>query len=182
MRQVVTVVVALLLLLLQSTVLEFAPLFMVTPSLGLLVVLHTGLSPKWPPSQAALVAFCIGYLFDLVSGAPCGVHALVFVIMSIFVRLTATRFAIPRVGIQVLIAFTTSLITALLVVLVRAQVSHAGGYQGLPQAPIEALLTALFAPPVLWLFGRIDGQLSPGQKNMGFPRDQRRALVNRLHR
>jgi hypothetical protein len=44
MRSAVTLFVAYLLLILQSTVLELAPMHMVTPSLGLLVVLHVGFS------------------------------------------------------------------------------------------------------------------------------------------
>ena len=82
MRSAATLAVAYLLLILQSTVLELAPMHMATPSLGLLVVLHVGLSPKWTTSSAAVVSFVTGYLFDLVSGAPQGVHAFVFVLMS----------------------------------------------------------------------------------------------------
>jgi len=50
MRSIVTLVFAYLLLILQSTVLELAPVRMAAPSLGLLVVLHVGLSPKWSVS------------------------------------------------------------------------------------------------------------------------------------
>ena len=42
-----------------------------------------------------------------------------------------------------------SLLAALLVVMVRAQVASEGGYGGLRQAPLEALLTALCGPPLL---------------------------------
>jgi hypothetical protein len=48
-------------LILQSTVLEIAPVHMAAPSLGLLVVMHVGLSGKWSISSAALVAFATGY-------------------------------------------------------------------------------------------------------------------------
>ena len=65
MRSAVTLFVAYLLLILQSTVLELAPVHMVTPSLGLLVVLHVGFSSKWTVSSAAVVSFATGYLFDL---------------------------------------------------------------------------------------------------------------------
>ena len=47
MRSLLTLLVAYILLVLQSTVLELAPVRMAAPSLGLLVVLHVGLSPKW---------------------------------------------------------------------------------------------------------------------------------------
>ena len=46
MRSAITLFVAYLLLILQSTVLELAPMHMVAPSLGLLVVMHVGLSSK----------------------------------------------------------------------------------------------------------------------------------------
>ena len=45
MRSAATLIVAYLLLILQSTVLELAPVHMAVPSFGLLVVLHVGLSP-----------------------------------------------------------------------------------------------------------------------------------------
>src|SRR5262249_27812289 len=124
MRSAATLAVALCLLLLQSTVLEFAPVHMVTPSLGLLVALHLGLSEKWTPSSAALVAFCTGYLFDLVSGAPRGVHAFVFVAMSLFARALAARLAVRGVVMKACTGFVAGLLAALMVVVVRAQVSH----------------------------------------------------------
>ena len=45
-----------------------------------------GASSKWTISSAAVVSFATGYLFDLVSGAPQGVHAFVFVLMALFAR------------------------------------------------------------------------------------------------
>ena len=59
-------------------------------------MLHVGLSPKWTISSAAVVAFVTGYLFDLVSGAPQGVHAFVFVLMALFARALTTRVAVQR--------------------------------------------------------------------------------------
>jgi rod shape-determining protein MreD len=176
MRSAATLLVALLLLLLQSTVLEFAPVHLVTPSLGLLVVLHMGLSEKWTASSAAVVAFCAGYLFDLVSGAPRGVHAFVFVLMAVFARALAARLAVRGLIFKAATGFAASLLAAVLVVVVRAQVSHEGGYGGLRQAPFEALLTGLFGPPVLWLLARIDGRLDPARLRVGLARRRPRTL------
>jgi rod shape-determining protein MreD len=176
MRSAATLLVALLLLLLQSTVLEFAPVHMVTPSLGLLVVLHMGLSEKWTASAAAVVAFCTGYLFDLVSGSPRGVHAFVFVLMAMFARALAARLAVRGPVFKASAGFVAALVAALLVVVVRAQVSQEGGYGGLRQAPIEALLTGLFGPPVLWLLARIEGRLDPARMRVGLARRRPRSL------
>jgi hypothetical protein len=62
MRSALALLVAYLLLILQSTVLELAPVRMAAPSLGLLVVLHVGLSGKWSLSSGAMVTFVTGYL------------------------------------------------------------------------------------------------------------------------
>jgi hypothetical protein len=59
---------------------------------------------------------------------------------------------------------------------VRAQVSHEGGYGGLRQAPSEALLTGLFGPLVLWLLARVDGRLDPARLRVGLARRRPRTL------
>ena len=173
MRSAATLFVAYLLLILQSTVLEMAPVHMAVPSFGLLVVLHVGLSPsKWTISSAAIVAFATGYLFDLVSGAPQGVHAFVFTLMTLFARALTRRVAVNGI---VLGAATSvaSLLATFLVVLVRAQVAPEGGYGGLRQAPLEALLTAIFGPLVLSLFRRLDGRVDTARSRVGLARGPR---------
>ncbi len=176
MRSVVTLAASLVLLLVQSTLLEFAPPQLATPSLGLLVVLHVGLSSKWSPSSAALCAFCTGYLFDLVAGAPRGLHAFVFALMMLLARLGATRLVVRGVVLKAATAFVASLVAALLIVVVRAMVNPEGGYGGLAQAPLEALLTGLFGPPVLWLLERLDGRLDPARLRVGLSRRRPRPL------
>jgi rod shape-determining protein MreD len=180
MRSVATLFIALLLLLLQSTVLEFAPMHLVTPALGLLVVLHLGLSEKWTSSSAALVAFSTGYLFDLVSGAPRGVHAFVFVLMSLFARAVAARLAVRGLVFKAATSFVASLLAAVLVVVLRAQVSHDGNYGGLRQAPFEALLTGFFGPVVLWLLARVDGRLDPALQRVGLARRRQTGTLGGL--
>jgi rod shape-determining protein MreD len=177
MRSIATLAVGLLLLLLQSTVMEFAPVHLVTPSLGLLVVLYVGMAPlKWSPGSAVVVGFCLGYLFDLVSGAPRGVHAFVFVTVALIARVLAWRLAVRGIVLKGAISFVASMIAAFLIVVVRAQISPESGYGGLRQAPLEALLTATFGPPVLWLLARLDGRLDPALLRVGLARRRARAL------
>jgi rod shape-determining protein MreD len=177
MRSIATLAVGLVLLLLQSTVMEFAPVHLVTPTLGLLVVLYVGMAPlKWTPGSAAVVGFCMGYLFDLVSGAPRGVHALVFVSLALFARVLAWRLAVRGIVLQAAVSFVASILAAFLIVVVRAQISPESGYGGLSQAPLEALLTAVFGPPVLWLLARLDGRLDPALLRVGLARRRARAL------
>jgi rod shape-determining protein MreD len=169
-RSAATLTVAFLLLILQSTVLELAPVHLVAPSLGLLVVLHVGLSPKWTVSSAAVVSFITGYLFDLVSGAPQGVHAFVFVLMSLFARMLTTRVAVQGIVLGAATSFVASFLSAALVVIVRAQVAPEGGYGGLRQAPLEALFTGFAGPIVLGLFRRIDGKVDTARSRVGLAR------------
>ncbi len=175
MRSVATIIVAFLLILLQSMVLEFAPAPMVAPSLGLLVVLHVGLSPKWSISSAAVVGLCTGYLFDLVSGAPRGLHAFVFILMALFARLLMARLAVRGFVLKGATSFVASLVAAVLIIVVRAVVSPEGGY-GFRQAPLEALLTGFFGPPVLWLLARLDGRLDPARLRVGLARRRARPI------
>jgi rod shape-determining protein MreD len=173
MRSALTLIIAYLLLILQSTVLELAPVRMAAPSLGLLVVLHVGLSGKWSLSSGAVVAFATGYLLDLVSGAPQGVHAFVLVLMTLFARVLSTRVAVTGVVLTAATSFVASLISALLIVIVRAQVAPEGGYGGLRQAPLEALLTAFAGPLVLGLLRRIDGKVDAARTRVGLARGPR---------
>lgn len=170
MRSLLTLVVAYLLLILQSTVLQLAPVGVAAPSLGLLVVLYVGLSPKWTVSAASIVALCTGYLLDLVSGAPQGVHALVFILMAVAARALSTRVAVQGLVLGAATSFVASLLAAVLVVMVRAQVAPDSGYGGLRQAPLEALLTGLCGPPVLGLLRRIDGKLEAARARVGLAR------------
>jgi rod shape-determining protein MreD len=173
MRSLLTLFVAYLLLILQSTVLEIAPVRMAAPSLGLLVVLYVGISPKWTLSAASIVSLCTGYLLDLVSGAPQGVHALVFILVAVAGRALSTRVAVQGVVLSAATAFVASLFGAALVVMVRAQVAPESGYGGLRQAPLEALLTGLCGPVVLGLLRRIDGKLESARARVGLARGPR---------
>jgi hypothetical protein len=59
---------------------------------------------------------------------------------------------------------------AALIVIVRAQVAPEGGYGGLRQAPVEALLTGIVAPLVLGLFRRVDGKVDSARSRVGLTR------------
>jgi rod shape-determining protein MreD len=175
-RSAATLALAFLLLLLQSMVLEMVPVHIASPSFGLLVVLYVGLSPKWTLSSMAIVAFATGYLFDLVSGAPRGTHALVYVIVALIARTLTARLAVRGFVLKAATAFAASLAASLLIAVVRALVSPEGGYAGLRMAPLEALLTGLLAPFVLWLLERLDGRIDAGLRlRVGFARRRPRA-------
>jgi len=83
----------------------------------------------------------------------------VFVLMAVFARALSVRVAVTGIVMAAAASFVASLLAALLIVVVRAQVAPEGGYGGLRQAPVEALLTAFAGPFVLGLLRRIDGKI-----------------------
>lgn len=176
MRTTVTVILAVALVLLQSTVLELAPVHIVTPAAGLLVVLYAAFSERWSLSSAAIFAFVLGYLFDLVSGAPLGVHAFVYLVISLLARVLSTRVVMRGVILSAGIGFVATLLAGLFVIVVRAQVNPEGGYEGVREIPLEALLTGLFAPPVIWMLRQLEGRLDPMRLRVGLARRRRRSL------
>ena len=179
MRSLLTLLVAYILLVLQSTVLELAPVRMAAPSLGLLVVLYVGVSSKWAISSASIVALCTGYLLDLVSGAPQGVHALVFILICLFARALSTRVAVQGIVLSAAVSFVASLLASVLVIIVRARVTPDGGYGGLKDAPLEALLTGVAGPFVMGLLRRIDGKVEATRARVGLGRGARSRTIGR---
>lgn len=164
MRGLLTLLVSLLLVLLQGTVVQLLPLRAPAPALGMVVAMHVGISTRWTLGSAVVVSFCSGYVFDLVSGAPRGAHALVFVITTLAGTFWAQRLSLRGTFQKAAASFVVALVGALMLVAVRMVVAPEGGrpsFTSLRLAPLEALLTALAGPLVLRLLDRIDGRLGP---------------------
>ena len=69
-------------------------------------------SPRPPLPAASIVALCTGYLLDLVSGAPQGVHALVFVLVAVVARALSARVAVQGIVLSAATSFVASLLAA----------------------------------------------------------------------
>ena len=93
-----------------------------------------------------------------------------FVLMALFARGLSTRLAVQGIVLSAATSFVASLLASALIVIVRAQVAPEGGYGGLRQAPVEALLTGFVAPFVLGLFRRIDGKIDTARSRVGLAR------------
>jgi hypothetical protein len=72
-------------------------------------------------------------------------------------------------------------LSAVLVVIVRARVAPEGGYGGLRDAPLEALLTAGAGPIVLGVLRRIDGKLEATRTRVGLGRGAGSRTLGRAH-
>jgi rod shape-determining protein MreD len=158
MRTLAMVAIVAALLLAQSVLLGALPRYLPPPALGLLVALHVGLSPRWSLGAGVVAAFVMGYLFDLIAGAPSGTHALVYCLVALGTGLVSARLLVRGGIMRAAVSFAIALLAAVLVVAVRAAVTPGAGWGGLGFAPLEAAFTALAAPPLLRLLERLDGR------------------------
>jgi len=166
--------VAVLLLLIQSNLFRvFGPLGTlvgarlvhgITPSLVLPLVVFLGVhEPSMP--KGALLAFCIGYAEDLLSGAPVGLFTFISVAIWWLARVAGVRLtaqtALPRISL----ALAFSLVEGAMVLILLAV------FGGDNRRPVEvasvviprSLATALFSPPVFRLAQRLRQSAAPAR-------------------
>jgi rod shape-determining protein MreD len=137
----------------QASIQALLPLRVVVPELGLLVAVFAGLSAQQGISGACAVALMLGYVTDLLAGAPKGLHAMVFVLLCLLAKGASLRLLFSTSLIAAAFAFLLSLVAAVLVVATRAQFDHSS-LSPLVIAPLQALVTAIFTPLVFRILGR----------------------------
>ncbi len=153
---VLTMVVGLLLLSVQSSHVLALPVTLAGPDLFLCLVVHLGLSRDMQEATIPLVL--LGYLADVYAASPAGIHLVSSVIVFLLLQLIRSRLAVRGVAVGAFFAGIATLAAALLVwalasVFLRDFVAGPGV---LRFALLRALLTIPFAVPVLWLMERIE--------------------------
>ena len=141
----------------QASVQALLPIRVLTPELGLLVALYAGLTAQQGVSGACAIALMLGYVTDLLAGAPKGLHAMVFVLACLLAKGASLRLMFSSSFIAAVFAFFASFACAVLIVATRAQVDHAS-FGPLAIAPIQAFVTAIFAPIVFGILSRATAQ------------------------
>lgn len=133
------------------------------PAFGLLIVLYLGLAGRASMASLVAVALAIGYLIDLLSGSPRWLHALTLAIVMVIARGASNRLLVASRWQKALVALVAALGNgALLVILAAPPEWPTSEVLGLLRViPPTALLTALFAPLVFALLGRLDRKLAP---------------------
>jgi rod shape-determining protein MreD len=153
-----------LLLILQASVASLLPWHSVAPEIALLVILYVGFYGRGSATANAGLALTIGYLTDLFSGAPRGLHALSFSLVVLAARGASHRLTVASTWQVLVVTLATALgHGALIVALTSSLYSDPGdGAAGeLWLVPLTAAVTCLFAPPVFLLFRRVDRRLAP---------------------
>jgi rod shape-determining protein MreD len=146
--------VAIFVLLLQTTLLHLLPISPVVPDLTLVLCVYLGL--YHPTVGAALGAFLLGYSIDIVSSRIIGLNAFAMSLVFLTVYLSSRAIWLQNPLVTSFVVLLASLVKGLALVLVSAIfVSIEGFWIGAGWYIIkEALLAALLAPVVFALLRR----------------------------
>jgi len=146
--------VAIFVLLLQTTLLHLLPISPVVPDLTLVLCVYLGL--YHPTVGAALGAFLLGYSIDIVSSRMIGLNAFAMSLVFLTVYLSSRAIWLQNPLVTSFVVLLASLVKGVALVLVSAIfVSIEGFWIGAGWYIIkEALLAALLAPIVFALLRR----------------------------
>lgn len=146
-------------LLLQSVFNRVLAPYPFAPYLGLPFVFALATAPGAPVLRGAATAFAIGYLYDLFTGNPLGIHAFVFVVGFLGAWLIGYLLSFRGIAFEMALTFVLTLVLGGLLETIRAFVPGGMAWSGgmLTLALIgSALTTALLAPLLFPLARRMD--------------------------
>jgi rod shape-determining protein MreD len=128
------------------------------PDLGALTAAYLGLTARRQVSPAIGGAVVLGYLVDLISGAPAGLVALVLGLTTLVARAVQQRILVRGAVISVAFSAFVALLVGILSWLVREiyQVPTAAFAVELRHLAGVTIATAIIGPLVWRLFRRID--------------------------
>jgi rod shape-determining protein MreD len=160
-RAIAFVATTWLLLLLQASLASLLPWHAVAPEVALLCILYIGFYGGATPTANAGLALTIGYLTDLSSGAPRGLHALTFGLVILAARGASHRLMVASTWQVLVVTLATALGHGALIVALTSSLYGDGASHALWLVPLTACATCIAAPLVFLLFRRIDRKLAP---------------------
>lgn len=147
-----------------AVVLRAARPIFAAPELGLYVVVYLGLCGRGGPIGLTLSALAIGYLRDLLVGAPRGVEALCFALVALLARALHGRVFLDRFGqLAVVCAGFAIAHTGLVLLLASGEAPLAAQLRALPPLLASALV---FGPITLRALRRVDQRVAPEARSL----------------
>ena len=137
------------------------------PDVVLLVVVYLGLSGRGGLSGACALALFLGWLADLFSGAPKGLHMVAYALVGIAARGASWRLLVRGGALTALVAGMFALALGGMVVALRTSLLPSLGWGALRQVPLAAAVTALAAPPMFRLLRRLDRRFIRDPRGLG---------------
>jgi rod shape-determining protein MreD len=160
-RAIAFVALSWLLLLLQASLASLLPWHGVAPEVALLVMLYIGFYGRGSALANAGLALTIGYLTDLFSAAPRGLHALTFGLVVLAARGASHRLMVASTWQVLVVTLATALGHGALIVALTSSLYGDGASGALWLVPLTAGATCFAAPIIFLLFRRVDRRLAP---------------------
>lgn len=128
------------------------------PDLGALTAAYLGLTARRDVAPAVGATVVLGYLIDLISGAPPGLSALVLALTGLVARAVQQRIFVRGKVMTMAFSAFVALVAWLIALVVRVlyHVTRAGVTLELRHAALVIVATALAGPLVWRVFRRID--------------------------
>ncbi|MDH3727712.1 MAG: hypothetical protein OER77_09285 [Myxococcales bacterium] len=136
---IVIVLIAFAMLLAQSSFARVLAPYPFSPYLGLPLVFALGTAPGVRLVRGAATSFVVGYLFDLFTGNPLGIHSLVFVIGYLASWLVGYLMSFRGVLFEMALTFVLTILIGGLIEIIRSFAPGGMAWDG------GALTLALFA-------------------------------------
>ena len=130
----------------------------VIPDLGALTAAYLGLTARRQVSPAIGGAIALGYLIDLISGAPPGLVALVLALTTLVARAVQQRILVRGATLSIAFSAFIGLVAGVLALAVRMayQMPTAALSVEARHVALVTIATAVLGPLVWRLFRRID--------------------------
>lgn len=128
------------------------------PDLGALTAAYLGLTARRNVAPSVGASVVLGYLVDLISGAPPGLCALVLGVTCLIARAVQQRIYVRGATMTIAFSAFVALVAALVAMIVHAlyHVPHSTLSLELSHAALAAVATGAVGPVVWRIFRRID--------------------------
>ncbi|CAN5918473.1 hypothetical protein BH11MYX3_BH11MYX3_47820 [soil metagenome] len=161
MRTATLVIVAYLVCVVLASVWRLMPFGILrdaTPELGALTAAYLGLTARRGVAPAVGGSVVLGYLVDLISGAPAGLMALVLGLTGLVARAVQQRILVRGAAMTMGFSAFVALVAGVLALVVRGlyHVPRSAFTTELKHLALVTISTALVGPLVWRLFRRID--------------------------
>jgi rod shape-determining protein MreD len=146
---IIIVLLAFAMLLTQSVFSRVLAPYPFSPYLGLPFVLAMGTAPGVKVLRGAATAFAIGYLYDLFTGNPLGLHTFVFVVGYLAAWLLGYLLTFRGIAFEMVLTFALTVLLGGLIELIRGFTPGGMAWSGVTLTIAlfaSALATTLVAP------------------------------------
>ena len=153
------VALAFVMLVAQSVFSRILSPYPFSPYLALPLVFALGTGPGVPLVRGAFTSFVLGYLFDLFTGNPLGVHTFTFVVGYLAARLVGYLSSFRGVIFEMVLTFALTILLGGVVEIIRASAPSGMTWSGGALAAslfASALATAILSPLLFAIVRRID--------------------------